>query len=182
MFWTQFNAQLVQYWSFFRAVFLTPATLKVYVVAISAGHALVDVVSVGRHPLVSRFMQGARQLGPFHPILAPSWDISIVLEGLLGHPFEPLESVSVRLLTLKTVLLLVLSSVTRVGDLQALSISPLCMDFAPGLVKVLLWPKPYYVPKVASNPFRFQQVVLEAFSHADAGSGNMGLCPVRAGH
>ncbi len=36
------------------------------------------------------------------------------------------------------------------------------------------------VPKVASNPFCFQQVVLEAFSHADMGSGNMGLCLVRA--
>ncbi len=36
------------------------------------------------------------------------------------------------------------------------------------------------VPKVTSNPFCFQQVVLDAFSHADAGSGNMGLCLVRA--
>jgi hypothetical protein len=110
----------------------------------------------------------------------PSWDLSVVLEGLSGHPFEPLESVSVKLLTLKTVLLLALSSLKRVGDLQALSISPSCMDFAPGLVKVLLRPRPDYIPKVASNPFRFQQVILEAFSHTDAGSGSMDLCPVRA--
>ncbi len=73
-----------------------------------------------------------------------------------------------------------MSSLKRVADLQALSISPSCMGFAPGLVKVLLWPRPDCVPTVASNPFHFQQVVLEAFSHADAGSGNMGLCPVRA--
>ncbi len=33
--------------------------------------------------------------------------------------------------------------------------------------------------KVTSNPFCFQQVFLEAFSHADAGSGNMGVFPVR---
>ncbi len=51
------------------------------------------------------------------------------------------------------------------------------MDFAPGLVKVLLRPRLDYVPKVALNTFHFQQVALEAFSHADAGSGNMGLCP-----
>ncbi len=43
---------------------------------------------------------------------------------------------SEKLLTLKTVRLMALSSLKRVGDLQALSISPSCMDFAPGLVKV----------------------------------------------
>ncbi len=87
---------------------------------------------------------------------------------------------SEKLLTLKTVLLVALSSLKRVGDLQALSNSPSCMDFAPGLVKVLLRPRPDYVPKVASTPFRFQQVVLEAFSHPDAGSDSLSLCPVRA--
>ncbi|KAL0166316.1 hypothetical protein M9458_038160, partial [Cirrhinus mrigala] len=110
----------------------------------------------------------------------PSWDLSIVLEGLAGHPFEPLESVPEKLLTLKMVLLVALSSLKRAGDLQALSFSPSCLDFAPGLVKVLLRPRPDYVPKVASSPFRFQQVVLEAFSPADAGPDNSSLCPVRA--
>ncbi len=75
--------------------------------------------------------------------------------------------------------MLALSSLKRVGDLQALSINPSCMDFAPGLVKVLLRPRPDYVSKVASNPFRFQQVILEAFSHADK-VDNIVLCPVRA--
>ncbi len=54
------------------------------------------------------------------------------------------------------------------------------MDFAPRLVKVLLRPRPDYVPKVSSNPFRFQQVVLEALSPTEAGSENLSLCPVRA--
>ncbi len=51
-----------------------PATLKVYVVAISANHAYIDSVSVGRHPLVSRFMQGSRRLQPIRPARVPSWD------------------------------------------------------------------------------------------------------------
>ncbi len=42
------------------------------------------------------------------------------------------------------------------------------MDFAPELVKVLLWPRPDYVPTVASNPFCFQ-----------LSPCNMGLCLVR---
>ncbi len=166
---------------------VTPATLKVYVVAIFAGHALVGDVSVGHHPLVSRFMQGARRLKPFRPIRVPSWNLLIVMEGLLGDPFEPFESVSVKLLTLKTVLLLALSSLKSLGDFQALSLTPLCMDFAPGLVKVLLRPRPDYVPTVALNPFRFQQVVLEVFSHfshaflpSPTRDQVTCLCPVRA--
>ena len=159
---------------------VTPATLKVYVAAISANHVYMDGASVGRHPLVSRFLQGARRLRPFRPVRVPSWDLSIVLQGLSGHPFEPLETVPDKILTLKTVLLMALSSLKRVGDLQALSVSPSCMDFAPGFVKVLLRPRPNYVPKVASNPFHFQQTVLEALPPAGTGSEDLSLCPVRA--
>ncbi len=54
------------------------------------------------------------------------------------------------------------------------------MDIAPGLVKVLLRPRPDYVPKVTSNLFSFQQVVLEALSPTEAGSENLSLCPMRA--
>lgn len=85
-----------------------------------------------------------------------------------------------KILTLKTVLLIALSTLKRVGDLQALSISPSCMDFAPGFVKVLLRPRPDCVPKVTSNHFRFQQVVLEAFSPTETGLEDLSLCSVRA--
>ncbi len=51
---------------------ITPATLKVYEAAISANHAYIGGVSVGRHPLVSRFIQGARRLRPFCPARVPS--------------------------------------------------------------------------------------------------------------
>ncbi len=81
-------------------------------------------------------MRGARRLRPVRPTAIPSWDLSVVLEGLVTAPFEPLESASDRILTLKVVLLLALTSLKRVGDLQAFSVSETCMDFAPGLVKL----------------------------------------------
>ncbi len=65
-------------------------------------------------------------------------------------PLEPLESAPERILILKVTLLLALTSLKRVGDLQALSVSEMCMDFAPGLVKVTLRPRAGYVPKVLS--------------------------------
>lgn len=52
-----------------------PATLKVYVTTIAAEHALVEGVTVGRHPLVSRFMQGTRWLKAIRPVCVPSWDL-----------------------------------------------------------------------------------------------------------
>ncbi len=115
-------------------------TLRVYVAAIAAQREL-DEIPLGRHRMVSAFMRGARRLRPVRPTAVPSWYLSVVLEGLVTAPFEPLESASDRILTLKVVLLLALTSLKRVGDLQAFSVSETCMDFAPGLVKVTLRPR-----------------------------------------
>ncbi len=90
-------------------------TLRVYVAAIAARREL-DEIPLGRHRMVSAFMRGARRLRPVRPTAVPSWDLSVVLEGLVTAPFEPLESASDRILTLKVVLLLVLTSLKRVGD------------------------------------------------------------------
>ncbi len=70
----------------------------------------------------------------------------MVLEALCKLPFEPIEEVSERLLTLKTVLLLAIHSLKRVGDLQALSVAPSCIDFAPGLAKA------FFVPSCGVRP------------------------------
>ncbi len=129
-------------------------------------------------------MRGARRLRPVHPTAVPSWDLSVVLEGLVTAPFEPLESASDWILTLKVVLLLALTSLKRVGDLQAFSVSETCMDFAPGLVKVTLRPRPGYIPKVLSTSFRSQVVTLHSFHPPPFASGEDErlhlLCPVRA--
>ncbi len=98
--------------------------------------------------------------------------------------FEPLESASDWILTLKVVLLLALTSLKRVGDLQAFSVSETCMDFAPGLVKVTLRPRPGYIPKVLSTSFRSQVVTLHSFHPPPFASSEDErlhmLCPVRA--
>ncbi len=158
-------------------------TLRVYVAAIAAQREL-DEIPLGRHRLVSAFMRGARRLRPVRPTAVPSWDLSVVLEGLVMAPLEPLESASDRILTLKVVLLLALTALKRVGDLQAFSVSETCMDFAPGLVKVTLRPRPGYIPKVLSTSFRSQVVTLHSFHPPPFASSEDErlhmLCPVRA--
>ncbi len=126
-------------------------------------HTELDEVRLGRHRMVSAFMRGVRRLRATRPMAVPSWDLSVILEGLVTAPFEPLESAPERILTLKVTLLLALTSLKRVGDLQALSVSEMCMDFAPGLVKVTLRPRPGYIPKVLSTSFRSQVVTLHSF-------------------
>ncbi len=79
--------------------------------------------------MVSAFMRGVRRLRPVRTIGVPSWDLSVVLEGLMAALFEPLELASEWILTLKVTLLLTLTSLKRVGDLQTLSVSEMCMDF-----------------------------------------------------
>ncbi len=68
---------------------------------------------------------------------------------MLEPPFEPLGSAPKRILTIKVDLLLALVSFKRAADLQALSVSEPCTEFAPGLVKAFLSLRPGYVPKVS---------------------------------
>lgn len=160
-----------------------PSTLKVYVAAISAFHAAIDGRSVGKHDLVIRFLIGARRLKPSRPPTMPSWDLAMVLGALALPPFEPLQSVGLKELTLKTALLLALASCKHVGDLQALSVNVDCMQFGPGDCNVTLKPKFGYVPKSLSTPFRAQVVALSAFSPESETSldstPSQVLCPVR---
>ncbi|KAL0186202.1 hypothetical protein M9458_017872, partial [Cirrhinus mrigala] len=161
---------------------LSHSTLKVYVAAIAAYHAPLGGLSVGKDPLVTRFLRGALRLRPPVRPRVPSWDLSVVLEALCLPPFEPIEEISDCHLSFKTSFLLALSSLKRVGDLQALSVAPSFLDFAPGLSKAFLHPRTGYVPKVPSSAPR--PVVLQAFCpppfrEPDQQKLNC-MCPVRA--
>lgn len=150
-------------------------SLRVYVAAIAARKDS-DNVQLDRHCLVSSFMHGVKHMRPVRPPSFPSWDLSVVLRGLMEPPFQPLESAPERILTLKVTLLLALASLKRVGDLQALSVSGSCIELAPGLVKAFLRPRPGYVLKVLSTFFRSQVIVLQAFSSSSSSEdGNLHL-------
>ncbi|KAL0152267.1 hypothetical protein M9458_051990, partial [Cirrhinus mrigala] len=158
----------------------SPSTLKVYVAAIAASHTPIAGQSIGRNNLVVRFLKGSRRMNPSHPHTIPTWDLSTVLRALKSSPFEPLSDADLKTLTLKSALLLALVSVKRIGDLQALSISPSCLEFGPGDSKVILKPRHGYVPKVPSIPFRAQVVTLSALPSSEGDQELSLLCPVRA--
>ncbi|XP_016117994.1 heat shock 70 kDa protein 12A-like [Sinocyclocheilus grahami] len=81
------------------------------------------------------------RLNPPRPITVPTWDLPTVLRALKSPPFEPLQSIDLRPLVLKTALLLALASVKHMAHLQALSVSPTCLEFGPNDSKVVLKPR-----------------------------------------
>ncbi len=77
--------------------------------------------ALGSAPLASQweladlpfFFKGSRRLNPPRPFTIRTWGLPTFLRALKGPPFEPLQSVSLQPLLLKTVLLLVLASVKQ---------------------------------------------------------------------
>ncbi len=130
---------------------LSPSTLKVYVAAIAANHDPVEGKSLGKHDWVIRFLRGARRLNHPAPLSIPSWDLSLVLRALQQGPFEPLQTVEPKFLSIKTLLLLALASVKRVGDLHAFSVDYSCLDFGLADSQIIPRPRPGYVNKIPTT-------------------------------
>ncbi|KAI2661921.1 hypothetical protein H4Q32_007626 [Labeo rohita] len=159
------------------------STIKVYLAAIAACHVGFDGTTVGQHPLIRRFMKGARRSLPVIKRVIPEWDLSMVLEVLSQNPFEPLGDISLKLLSLKTALLLALASAKRVSDLHALSVHSSCMKFSISGDKVLLRPNPAFMPK-CFPAFACEVIQLSAFHPPPFSSSEdkrlNALCPVRS--
>ncbi len=117
----------------------TPSTLKVYVAAITMNHSLVAGQRVGKNVEHCSEVESSSY--------QDCADVGFVLSSK-GPTFETLQSAGLRVMTLKTALLLALVSVKRVGDLQAMSVSAFCLELGPM--------RRGYVPKVLSTLFRAQ--------------------------
>ncbi len=129
---------------------LSPSTFKVYVAAISAHHDPVEK-SVGKHDLVVRYLRGASRMNPPRPPSLTLLGFGIGAKSPTNCPLEPLQSVELKFLSMKTLLLTALSSIKRVGDLQEFSVDDSCLLFGPADSSATLRPQPGYVPKVPTS-------------------------------
>ncbi len=118
----------------------------------------------------SRLRRSSTSCAGGNPLLLPA----------LTAPLEPLQSVELKFLSMKTLLLTALASIKRVGDLQAFSVDDSCLQFGPADSSATLRPRPGYVPKVPTTPFRDQVVNLQALPPEEADPALALLCPVRA--
>ncbi|XP_044128693.1 uncharacterized protein LOC122922220 isoform X1 [Bufo gargarizans] len=136
---------------------LSPSTLKVQVSALSAffDSDLAD------HRWIKRFIRAARRLRPTLRSRSPTWDLNLVLNNLMCSPFEPLEDCSIKLLSFKTAFLIAITSAKRLGEIQALSIREPYLTITED--KIVLKLDPGFLPKVASDRNRGQEILLPSF-------------------
>ncbi|KAI2657603.1 Protein P [Labeo rohita] len=145
----------------------------------STRHLYTELLEKGRSPSTLK-AYGSWRLNPPRPITIPSWELPTVLRALRIPPFEPLQSIDLCPLMLKTTLLLALASVKHMGDLQVLLVNSTCLEFGPNDSKVVLKPRQVYVPKVLLTPFRAQVITLLALLPIEQDQDFNLLCPVRA--
>ena len=158
-----------------------PGTLKVYVAAISLYHETVGEQTVGSHRSVSQFLRGTRRLRPRRPNLTLNWDLKLVLDSLCRPPYEPINSIDLKWLSLKTAFLLAITSAKRVSELHALSVSSTCMRWLPGESAVKLWPNAAFLPKVLKQTYANKPLVVAQYHPGDGElQAREELCPVRA--
>ena len=95
-------------------------SLNAYRSAIASAHERIDGMSIGQHPAITRVLKGAYQSRPPLPRYSSFWDVGVVIEYL--KTLGPNESLSLRMLTLKTTMLMALTRPSRAADLCSLDI------------------------------------------------------------
>lgn len=144
---------------------LKTATLRVQVTALSTFLGK----SLAANPWIIRFLKATSRMIPARSVRPPPWDLSLVLNALTKSPFEPLEDIPIKLLTLKTVFLVAITSARRVGELSALVSNPPYTRILDD--RVVLRTDPAFLPKVVSPFHRNQEVVLPSFCTSPSSAG-----------
>ncbi|KAG8553057.1 hypothetical protein GDO81_003253 [Engystomops pustulosus] len=136
---------------------LSTSTLKVQVSALGAFHdcCLMD------NRWVKRFITASSRIHPQVLTKIPTWDLTLVLNTLSKGPFEPIENIDIRNLTLKTVFLVAITSARRLGELQAISIQEPYLKILDDRIIITL--DSAFLPKVVSNFHRNQEIILPSF-------------------
>ena len=97
---------------------LAHTTLNTARSAISVFTIPKDNCSIGSHPIVTRFMKGVYKSTPPTPRYKTTWDVQVVLSYLSSFP--NVSDLPVKLLTLKTIMLLALVTAQRGQSLHML--------------------------------------------------------------
>ena len=142
-------------------------SLGCYRSAIASMHVPVDGISIGQHPLVSRLLKGAFHSRPPLPRYSGTWDVSRVLIYLGDHNLDD-ANLSLKLLTLRTVMLLALTRPSRSADLARLSLAGFRMT-PEGAV---------FLPVALAKQSTQSRAIKEFFFPRFA--DNTKLCPVRS--
>ena len=128
-----------------------------------------------RQPLIIKYLRGALVRNPPKYQHIPTWDLPTVLLSLSNHPFEPIEGIDLKFLTLKTVFLVAIGSANRVHELKALDCRPAFCQFGPN--EVTLRTRDGFRPKVV-KPSNMNKVLHFTALSSLQNESTMGYEPV----
>ncbi|MGH0123724.1 UNVERIFIED_CONTAM: hypothetical protein FKN15_013590 [Acipenser sinensis] len=127
---------------------------------------------------------GDWRLRPPRRTVLPEWSLNIVLEALTKAQFEPIHSINLKYLSMKTAFLMVISSANRVSELQVLPVHSSCMRIREDGSRMFLRINTAFHPKVITAFHINQSVELESFHPPPFASMEDErlnfLCPLRA--
>ncbi|KAJ7338911.1 hypothetical protein JRQ81_012813 [Phrynocephalus forsythii] len=113
------------------------------------------------HPRLKLFLRGLKNTFPDRKPIPLQWSLSLVLQALQRLPFEPLATIDLRLLTLKTVFPVAIASACRASELCALRCDQPYLQFHRD--RVVAYPDITFLPKVVSSFHVSQPIILPAF-------------------
>lgn len=133
-------------------------TLRHQLAALHSVRGMCGNNKVTTHPNVKRFIKGVHHINPPVVHCFPSWDLHLFLQAFTQTPYEPLFSISLSNLTLKTIFLMAVTSTRQVSELGALLVNPILCLFHED--KVVLRPEPSFIPKINMWFHSAQEIVL----------------------
>lgn len=89
---------------------LSAATLQRQATAIGSILRAGSGHRVTSHPHIQRFLRGVSLISPPTVHRFPSWELTKVLSALMGPPVEPMATIGFQELTIKTLLLVAITS------------------------------------------------------------------------
>lgn len=102
------------------------SSLNVFRSAISLAHNKMDSVEVGKHPTIACLLKEAYHVRPPLPRYTSTWDVDKVFKILKG--LGPTETLNLKLLTYKLIMLLVLTRTSWSADLFSFDIARRCFN------------------------------------------------------
>jgi len=115
------SANLADFFIFlFEEKKLAYKTIEGYRTAIAGGIKFVSEIDFGQDPLLSNLLRSFYKERPKASVSFPAWDLAFVLNSLRKEPFEPIGEIELRLLTFKTLFLILFASGARRGEIHAI--------------------------------------------------------------
>ena len=171
------KAQIKTILLFFQYLFnegRAPGTIAGYRAALGE---FLPQLNIAADDSVARLLRSFFRDRPRTAKLLPPWDLGVVLQALQGAPFEPLQLVSLKFLTLKTVFLMALASGSRRSEIHSWIASGL--SWSPE-GKVQLQASQKFLAKNQKSQDQASAFNPVQIPPLPEGASDTTLCPIRA--